>query len=96
LAVEACRTSVQTIFEAICCDNPFPARHFPNASWHQMVLKALFTGAPVARIVRLSERVTPELGRMVQDYASERRSAGRAVPADVGRVLELASSRDGR
>lgn len=92
LSVEACRSSVQTIFEAICCDNPFPARHFPDPSLHQMILKALFTGAPVARIVGLAARVTPELLRMVQDYASERRAAGRTVPADVGRVLALAPS----
>ena len=42
LAVEACRTSVQPVFEAIACENPFPARHFPESSFNQMVLKAMF------------------------------------------------------
>ena len=49
---------------------------------HQMVLKALFVGAPVARIVGLAERTTDELVRMVEAYASERRAAGRPVPDD--------------
>jgi hypothetical protein len=93
LAVDACRTSVQTIFEAIACDNLFPAQHFPDASFFQMVLKALFTGAPVERILGLERRITPELVRMVEGYASERRAAGREVPADIDRVLQMAKAR---
>ena len=82
LAVDACRTNVQSVFEAIACDNAFPARHFPQPAFNQMVLKALFIGAPVARIVGLATRVTDELVRMVEAYASERRAAGREVPED--------------
>lgn len=82
LAIDACRTNVQSVFEAIACDNPYPARHFPDPAFDQMVLKALFVGAPVARIVDLQTRITDELVRMVEAYASERRAAGRAVPDD--------------
>jgi hypothetical protein len=82
LAVDACRTNVQSVFEAIACDNAFPARHFPQPALNQMVLKALFVGAPVARIVGLEPRITDELVRMVEAYASERRAAGREVPED--------------
>jgi hypothetical protein len=78
---------VETVFRAIACDNPYPAAHFPEASFNQMVLKAVFVGAPVSRIVGLSRRATPELRRMAEDYASERRAAGRAVPEDVTLVL---------
>ncbi len=90
LAVEACRTSVDDVFRAIACDNPFPARHFPPENFNQMILKALFTSAPLSRIVGLRDRVTPELLRMARDYAAERRAAGRIVPEDIGVLHALA------
>lgn len=91
LGVSACRTHVQTVFEAIACDNGYPAACFPELAYNQMVLKCLFTGAPLARVVGLAERTTPELVRMVDAYASERRAAGRAVPTDATLISEGAS-----
>jgi hypothetical protein len=82
VAVDACRTNVQSVFEAIACDNAYPAKYFPAPALNQLVLKALFVGAPVARIVGLEPRITGELVRMVEAYASERRAAGRPVPED--------------
>lgn len=82
-AIDACRTNVVTVFEAIACDNAYPARHFPDAAYFQMVLKALFLEVPVARIVGRVQRTTDELVRMVDAFASERRAAGRPVPDDV-------------
>ena len=89
LAVEACRTNSVLVFSAIANDNPFPARHFPELSFNQLVLKAIFLGVPVARIHDLASRANSELCRMLEDYASERRAAGRAVPDDVAVVLAL-------
>lgn len=89
IGVEACRMHVQTVFDAIACDNPFPAAHFPNASFNQMVLKAIFTETPTRRIVGLADRVTAELVRMVESYASERRAAGRPVPDDCAEIARL-------
>lgn len=86
LAIDACRTNVVPVFEAIACENDYPARHFPDAAFFQMVLKALFVGAPVARIVGLDARTTPELVRMVDAFASERRAANRPVPADASLI----------
>lgn len=88
LAIEACRTNVESVFAAIAFDNAYPAEHFPDRGFNQLVLKALFMDANVDRIVDLAKRTTPELGRMVEDYADERRAAGRPVPAGVPRVLE--------
>ncbi len=85
-AIDACRTSIQPIFEAIACENPYPATHFPDLNFNQMVLKALFTGVALDRIVGLDGRLTPELARMARGYASERRAARRSVPADIGRL----------
>jgi hypothetical protein len=86
IGVDACRTHIQPLFEAIACENPYPAAYFPDLNFNQMVLKALFIGVALERIVGLGGRVTPELGRMAGDYASERRAAGRSVPPDIWRV----------
>ncbi|HEY6727888.1 MAG TPA: EboA domain-containing protein [Polyangiaceae bacterium] len=85
-AIDACRSHVQSVFEAIACENRYPAQHFPDPAFNQMVLKAFFTGVSVNRIVDLGRRVTPELSRMALDYASERTAAGRPVPHDLGLV----------
>jgi hypothetical protein len=82
-AVEACRTNVRSEFEAIACDNPYPARYFAEPQFNQLVVKALFVGAPLARVVGLATRVGAELRRMVDAFARERVAAGRPVPADV-------------
>jgi hypothetical protein len=87
IAREACRTSVDSLFRAIACDNPYPAEHFDDEGFNQMVLKAVFVGAPVSRIVGLVRRATPEMRRMAEDYAAERRAAGRVVPEDVSLIL---------
>ena len=86
IAVEACRSHVQPVFEAIACENPYPATWFPEPSFNQMVLKAIFTGTAVDRIVGLDRRITPDLVRMAEGYAAERRAAGRVVPDDVPRL----------
>jgi len=90
-AADACRSHVQTVFEAIACENPFPARYFPDLNFNQLVLKAFFTEVAVRRIRGLDQRLTPELTRMANDYASERRAAGRAVPPDL-EVVTLGQS----
>lgn len=82
VAIDAYRTNVQSVFEALACDNAFPARYLPAAPFAQLVMKALFIGAPVSRIVDLQARVDDNLVRMVEAYASERRAAGRPVPDD--------------
>lgn len=87
LAVDACRTNEQPVFEAIACENPYPAAYFPDLNFNQMVLKALFLGVALERIIEIDRRATPELARMAADYASERRAAGRSVPADIDRLL---------
>jgi hypothetical protein len=81
-----CRTNARDVFEAISCENPFPADHFPDEAFNQMILKALFIGVPLARVVGVDRRRNAELSRMARDYASERRAAARSVPEDIQRV----------
>lgn len=87
IALDAGRTSTQPIFEAIACENPYPAAYFPEPAFNQLVLKAVFTAVPLRRMLGLDGRRTGELARMAADYASERRAAGRSVPADLERLL---------
>lgn len=82
-ALQACRTNARDVFESIVCENPYPAAHFPALNFNQAVLKAIFMEVPARRIEGLDSRITPELQRMAADYASERRAAGRTVPADI-------------
>jgi hypothetical protein len=86
VAIDACRSHVQSVFEAIACENTYPARYFPEHNFNQLVLKAFFTGVAVRRIQGLAVRRSAELVRMAQAYASERRAAGRSVPADLNLV----------
>lgn len=88
LAADACRSSVQPVFEAAACDNAYPAAYFAEPVFNQMVLKAVFTGAPLARVVGLAARLGPGLRRMAVDFRDERRAAGRPVPADLDLLIE--------
>ena len=89
LATEACRSSAQTVFEAIACDSPFAAQEFTDLAFNQMVLKALFTETSVLRIWGLETRVTAELKRMCLGYGDERRAASRPVPLDIDHIVSL-------
>ena len=88
-AVEACRTNAASVFEAIAAENPYPAAHFPELAFNQMVLKGVFMGMSARRIVGLETRATAELSRMAEGYASERRAADRSVPDDIEFIVSL-------
>ena len=90
-AIDACRTNIIPVFEALACENPYPAAHFPDRNFNQMVLKAMFNSIEMARIVGLEGRRNAELSRMARDYAAERTAAGRTVPADINAAIHDAS-----
>lgn len=86
-AVEACRTNVQTVFDAIACENPYPGCYFPESNFNQLVLKAIYTGVSLQRIERLSDRITPALMGMASDHIKERTAAGRPVHKDIALIM---------
>jgi hypothetical protein len=88
----AVRSSMQPPFEAIACHNPYPADHFSEAVYNQMVVKCVFSSVPIGTIVGLDERRNDELVRMMRDLVSERRIAGRPLPDAVHTFIENASS----
>jgi hypothetical protein len=87
IGLDAGRSHVQPLFEAVACENAFPADAFPDLAFNHLVLKSLFSDVRLDRIVGLSGRVTGELRQMVRDFVDERRAAGRPVPADATSIL---------
>jgi hypothetical protein len=83
----AVRASMQPPFEAIACHNPYPADHFDEAVYNQMVVKCVFSGVPIETVIGLDERRNAELVRMMRDLVSERRAAGRSLPDVVHRFI---------
>jgi hypothetical protein len=85
-AIDACRTNIIPLFEAIACENPYPAKYFPELNFNQMVLKCLFNRIAVSRIVGLESRLNEQLSRMADNYARELNAAGREVSEDIKRI----------
>jgi hypothetical protein len=83
----AVRSSMQPPFEAIACHNPYPADHFDEAVYNQMVVKCVFSGVPIETVVGLDERRNAELVRMMRDLVSEWRAAGRLLPDAVHQFI---------
>lgn len=91
--IDVCRTNSIPVFEAIACENPFVATHFPEHNYNQLVMKAIFSGLDTRRIMGLPERVNAELVRMTSDFGDERRAAGRTVPDDINHIAKLQQAR---
>jgi hypothetical protein len=92
IAIDAGRAAIPPLFEAIACENPYPSAHFPALNFNQMVLQAIIYGVSLDRVVGLAARVTPELVRVANEYAAERRAAGRRVSADLDYITRAASA----
>lgn len=86
-AGEGCRTNIVPVFESVACDSPFAQAHFKEVAWKQLVVKALFIGAPLWRVYGLDQRLSEDLARMVLDLVEERSSAGRQVPCELWLAL---------
>lgn len=78
-AVEALRTNIATVFNAISQHNPYPARHFTNAEWNQMYLKAAFMQQDLKKIPDVDKMANKDLTRIISDYAHERWAASRDI-----------------
>ncbi len=79
VAVEALRTNIATVFDAISAENPYPSAYFNNHQWNQMYLKAAFMQQDLSRILDVDKRANKDLARIISDYAHERWAASRDV-----------------
>lgn len=111
-AVDALRTNISTVFDAIALENPYPEAHFDQAQWNQMYLKAAFMERDLLKIIGVEHRSNARLARIISDYAHERWAASRPVDpliwrpvgpfldepllADMRRLLESPDGREQR
>ena len=79
VAVEALRTNISTVFNAIAYQNPFPSKFFDDQQWNQMYLKTAFMQGDLSAILDIDERANKDLARIISDYAHERWAAGRDI-----------------
>ena len=82
-AGEGCRTNMKTVFEANGLDTAYPAAHFDDVGWRQLVIKCVFVESPLWRCSGLDARIDDELARMALDLVEERRSAGRSIQPEL-------------
>jgi hypothetical protein len=86
-AIDGCRTNMTLIFDAIALNNSYPAAHFPEANWNQLVLKSIFMQRPIYRIHHLDVRRNQALAEIASDFAHERWAAGRSVMPELWRLV---------
>ncbi len=86
-AVEALRTNIATIFDAIAMNNPYPALYFNAQQWNQMYLKAAFMQRDLSQIVDVDKMANKELARIISDYAHERWAASRTIDPEFWRPV---------
>ncbi len=79
VAVDALRTNISTVFNAIAFNNPYPSRYFDEQQWNQMYLKTAFMQGDLSAIHDIDKRANQELARIISDYAHERWAASRDI-----------------
>jgi len=83
LARDAGRSNEVSLFGALACNNPYPARFYSELAWNQLHMKAVFLDLPLAQLAGARERDNAELSRMALQYIEQQESAGRRFPPEL-------------
>ncbi|GAA0375750.1 hypothetical protein GCM10009092_44960 [Bowmanella denitrificans] len=76
--IHAARTNSHQCFAAIALNNPYPALHYDDEAFEQLVLKSLFMELDVRQILGILPRRTARMQALVEDLREERLAAGRS------------------
>jgi len=82
---DGCRSNVLPLFDAATV-NPYASRWLDDDAFAHAVLKRATLGLPLASVVRLDERGSPELARMLRSLIREREISARPWPAEAAAV----------
>ncbi len=96
LAVDACRTNMVSMMQAIALQNEYPMRFFSEHAYNQMVLKCLFMEINIAAVAGITERANAALSRMCYDYSQERLAANRDFPESLWLGMRLQDIQESR
>lgn len=83
LALDAGRTNEAGLFASVALHNPYPAEHYSDHEFNQLVMKAAFQDLELGGISGLQERANADLARMGMAYIDERLSAQRSFPSSL-------------
>lgn len=95
IAREGIRSNMGDVFGAISQRNPYPAEHFDEIAWNQMIVKCLFVGLPLRTVFGFDRRANAELSRMVLGLVRERWAAGRPISPEAWRCVGPFAEADG-
>ena len=87
IAGQAVRSAPRAVFEALAHDNPYPAAHFDDALWNEMIVRALRLGCRLSPIEGLDDRRNADLADRLVAFVHERRSAHRSINPEVWRCI---------
>lgn len=89
IAVNAARCNSLDEFSALTLNNAYPAKHFAELNFNQLVLKALFNGLEIDNVIKLANRANTNLANMCFSYAIEQALAQRIPPASLWLVINF-------
>jgi hypothetical protein len=76
------------LFAAIALNNDYPANHYEQRAYHQLVLKALFMDLDISQIIGLQQRKCPQLSALAIDLVNERLAADRQPPGSIWLAID--------
>jgi hypothetical protein len=83
MALDAGRTNEAGLFAAVALNNSFPAEHYSDHEFNQLVMKAALQDFDLGSVSGLQDRANADLARMGMAYIDERLSAQRSFPSSL-------------